>query len=367
MALVLNQQGDLEPAGRCGRRQRLRSASWTIKEPSQSCWSILVECSRTRETSPPPNDDMRMPWACRGRSTTVAAPSWPSMRSGRSIDSQGEFAPSVKLLRNASDIDVAAGHGSPSSETLIDLGDVLQHRGDLLERGADLLSAGLDRLPGRRREKLERLCALRPGKARLARDRFRRSAAELRPGNATSERARRDLHHCRDRDGPGRVAIEEGHGAETEVPLRRVGKTFDEAGKQDDSIAATTLLARALVSQGKAADASRELETVPSPENIQNLGMRLSALIAKGRVQLAMGKSIGRSRCSSIGVAASRTRRLYRVCFRRAPGATQSAIAPLSEATDCGGFSRMRSRPASSWFSRRRRRYSYPSIASGHQ
>jgi len=292
MALVLNQQGDLERA-----RAMWQEAETAFRELDDkgniavvlvNIGGALKDQGDLASAKRRYEDALGLSRQIDDQSSAVVALN----ALGTVLDAQGEFAPSVKLLRNASDIDVAAGPGSPSSETLIDLGDVLQHRGDL--SGAQTSYRQALTASQANGEKSWSAYAL-SGLGRLAL--FGTDFAAARRNYNQAMQLRKELGEtfaiAETEMALAELAIEEGHGTEADVPLRRVRETFQRAGKQDESIGATTLLARSLLSQGKAAEASRELETAPSPENIQNLGMRLSALIAKGRAQLAMGKTSG--------------------------------------------------------------------------
>jgi eukaryotic-like serine/threonine-protein kinase len=292
MALVLNQQGDLERA-----RAMWQEAETAFRELDDTgniavvlvnIGGVLKDQGDLASAKRRYEDALGLSKQIGDRSSTVVALN----ALGTVFDSQGEFAPSLKLLREASASDVAAGHGSPSSETLIDLGDVLQHRGDLSGAQTSYRQALIaSQANGEKSWSAYALFGL----GRLAL--LGADIAAARQNYDQAMQLRKELGEtftiAETEMALAELAIEEGHGAEAEVSLRRVRETFQKAGKQDDSIAATILLARALVSRGKAAEASRELETAPSPENIQNLGMRLSALIAKGRAQLAMGKTTG--------------------------------------------------------------------------
>ncbi|MBV9301283.1 MAG: tetratricopeptide repeat protein [Acidobacteriaceae bacterium] len=87
------------------------------------------------------------------------------------------------------------------------------------------------------------------------------------------------------------LLIEEGHAREAENTLREIREEFRKEGLGDDEILADLLLARALVSQQKVADAEHETSAVQHLlAKSQDFSVRLRASILQATVQAAAGR-----------------------------------------------------------------------------
>jgi serine/threonine protein kinase/tetratricopeptide (TPR) repeat protein len=88
------------------------------------------------------------------------------------------------------------------------------------------------------------------------------------------------------------LLIEEEKVREAETSLRQAREEFRKEGLADDEILADGLLARALLMEGKAADAERESAPVSGLlAKSQDFSVRLRAAIAKAQLQAALGKT----------------------------------------------------------------------------
>ena len=105
------------------------------------------------------------------------------------------------------------------------------------------------------------------------------------------------------------LSVEEGHPAESEVPVRQAIAEFQKEKTIDDEIWAQSILARALLEMGKPAEAQKEIA-------------RVAGLVAKSRTRFRLGMAI---------VAAQ-----VRAALGKPGEASHSLLATLAEATKDG-------------------------------
>ena len=87
------------------------------------------------------------------------------------------------------------------------------------------------------------------------------------------------------------LATEEGHPGAAERPAREARDEFQRTHKGDDQIAATAVLAGALLAGGKNDDAFQEVtKTAPMAARSQNLSVQLGFAVAHARSEAASGK-----------------------------------------------------------------------------
>ena len=85
-----------------------------------------------------------------------------------------------------------------------------------------------------------------------------------------------------------RVAIEEGHGAEAESAMRECKEQFHREQAADDELAASTMLTRALLAEGKLEDAKKEIEAAKALATPESEPVRaISVHLAHARLLLA--------------------------------------------------------------------------------
>jgi tetratricopeptide (TPR) repeat protein len=192
------------------------------------------------------------------------------------------------MLRQSAAIDAANGRPA-SAENLADLADVLEHRGGLAAAGKayrDALAAseasGEKTYAAYAHFWLGRLALLASDFAEAERQenealRLRKELGET-FSIAETEVALAEL------------AIEQDHAAAAEAPLRQALEVFKSAGRRDDSALAAALLVRCLLLDGNTAEAVRTLDSIARPSEIEDFGARIAALLAHGRVDLALAR-----------------------------------------------------------------------------
>jgi ATP/maltotriose-dependent transcriptional regulator MalT len=229
---------------------------------------------------------------------------------GTVLDAQGDFPGALKLLRESAEIDRASGQTVESSEAQVDLGDVLQHQGELAAAAKEYQQA-LTASQASGEKSLSAYALFGQGQIALLGSDF--AGARRIFGQALQ--LRKELGEiftvAESEMAIAETSIEEGHPAEAEPELRNGRELFRKAGKQDDVVAATTLLIRALLAQGKSAEARLEFESLPAPAGIQNAGSRLAALLAKARLETAASR-IAEARLALQAVLNEAGRRGYR-------------------------------------------------------
>jgi tetratricopeptide (TPR) repeat protein/tRNA A-37 threonylcarbamoyl transferase component Bud32 len=205
-------------------------------------------------------------------------------------DAQGDSAGARKLLDQAVAMEISSGQGSPSSDKLIDIGDTAQHLGDLAGARKNYNDAlALARAAGDKSwiaYALMGLGSIDTKSAYLAQaHKDYDEALSLR-----NELGEKD-NVSATRVAISELAIEEGHAADTEASVKEGRDGFRRAHRNDDEIASTAVLVRALLAEGKTEGAQRELEAVaPIAAKNQNLAVQFEFALAKGRVEGASRK-----------------------------------------------------------------------------
>jgi tetratricopeptide (TPR) repeat protein/tRNA A-37 threonylcarbamoyl transferase component Bud32 len=220
-------------------------------------------------------------------------------------DAHGDSAVARKFLDQAAAIEVASGQGSPSSDKLIDIGDTAQHLGDLAGAQKNYNDAvGLARAAGDKSMIAYALMGLGS---------IDTKAADLTQAHKDYDEALTLRNELGEKDNVSatrvaisELAIEEGHAADAETAARDARDAFRSAHKNDDEIASTAVLVRALLAQGKIEEARREIEaTTPKTAKSQNLAVQLEFALSKARTELASTKSIAARTTLKKGLADS--------------------------------------------------------------
>jgi tetratricopeptide (TPR) repeat protein/TolB-like protein/predicted Ser/Thr protein kinase len=90
------------------------------------------------------------------------------------------------------------------------------------------------------------------------------------------------------------LSIEEGHAANAESAVREARESLRKQGDLDDELRADSVLAQALLAHGKAAEATKEIDSVRA-EKLQNEEVRLELELATAFVRAASGKPADQS------------------------------------------------------------------------
>lgn len=211
---------------------------------------------------------------------------------GTVLDAQGDSAAAKKTLEQAAALDLAGGQADPSSDKLIDLGDTLQHLGDLPgARESYQKALTLTRAAGDKSMAAYALAGL--GSLDV-------KAADFKQAHKDYEEALAFRNELGEKDtitttrvAIAELAIEEGHPDGAEGPARETRDEFEKRHKRDDQISATVALVRALLAEGKNADAFKEVgKTAPIAARSQNLGVQLAFATARARTE-AVSQEVG--------------------------------------------------------------------------
>ena len=206
---------------------------------------------------------------------------------GTVLDAQGNSAQATKLFAQVMADESGRGSSSPASDRLIDMGDALQHLGDLA---------------GARKNYQDALTT-----ARAASDNSMSAYALVGLGTIAMKAgdpvaARKNLEEAlalRNQLGEKanisstQVAIAElemadGKPGEAYAAALASREEFQKAGRDDDVIAATAVLVRALVAEGKSEQAVNEIHKSTSiASRTQNLAVRLEFALAKAQCDAA--------------------------------------------------------------------------------
>ena len=209
---------------------------------------------------------------------------------GTVLDAQGDFPGALKLLRQSAEIDRASGQTSESSEALVDLGDVLEHQGDLAGAAKGYQEA-LTASQASGEKSLSAYALFGQGRIALLGADFPTAQRDFSQALQLRKELGEIFTVAETEMAIAETGLEEGHDGDAERPLRTVREVFRKAGKQEDVVAATTLLIRALLAEGKSAEARGELGALPAAAEMQSAGSRLATLLAKARVEGAAGRT----------------------------------------------------------------------------
>ena len=219
---------------------------------------------------------------------------------GTALDAEGNFTSAEQTLRQAIAIDAAGGH-TLSSESLVDLGDVLRHRGDLAAAATAYRDA-LTASQANGEKSYSAYAKFGLGKLALLSADF----GEAHRNYDDALRLRKELGEAftiaETEMAIAELALEEGHPAEAESSLRSIQEVFTRADRRDDAASAKALLVRALLLQGKPSEGIRTLESIGAPTRIQGLEPRLSVLIAQAKVQQALAQKSASRRTLQLAI-----------------------------------------------------------------
>jgi serine/threonine protein kinase/tetratricopeptide (TPR) repeat protein/TolB-like protein len=208
------------------------------------------------------------------------------------LDAQGESTQARKMLEQAIALDTSGGQASPASDKLVDMGDVQQHQGDL--NGARKSYQDALALAHSAEDKSNVAYAL-VGLATIAvkAGDFAEARKDLEEALSLRKALGETENVVSTRVSMAELAIEQENPADT-VGLREAREEFHKMRKNDDELAATTVLSRALMAQGKIAEAKHEIDmgSYLAQKN-ENLVVRLDYALAKAQVEAASGQSTG--------------------------------------------------------------------------
>jgi tetratricopeptide (TPR) repeat protein len=190
------------------------------------------------------------------------------------------------MLRRASAIDAAGGNAT-SSESLVDLGDVLQHRGDLAA-AAKAYRDALTTSQANGEKSYSAYAYFGLGRLALLASDFTEASRNYDEALRLRKKLGETFTIAETETALAELAIEQGRPVDAEHLLRNALEVFAKADRRDDAALVKALLARSLLLQEKAGEAEHTLESAGPPAKIQSLGPRLSILIAQARVQLAL-------------------------------------------------------------------------------
>ena len=206
---------------------------------------------------------------------------------GTVLDALGDSAGAVKMLGQASDLDLAAGQSTPSTDKLIDIGDELQHLGDLINARKNYGNAlDLSRKAGDKSMAAYALAGL--GGLDLKAADFAQAHKDYDEALALRKELGEKDTIASTQVAIAELAVEEGHPDIAQPALQAIHDELQAAHKNDDLVAATALLAMALLKQNKGDAAGKELAKVTSiAAKSQNLSVQLAFALAKGRAKAA--------------------------------------------------------------------------------
>ena len=180
-------------------------------------------------------------------------------------------------------LDAAGGQTSPSTDKLIDLGDVLQHLGDLPNARKNYESAlTLARNGGDKSMAAYALTGL--GTVELEAANFLQAHKDYDEALALrNELGEKDTVSATQL-AMAELAFEEGHFPEAEGLAAQARDSFQKAQKNDDQVNAIAVLAAAQFSEGKKDEAVKELQKAASiAARTQNLSVQLAIAISQAR------------------------------------------------------------------------------------
>jgi len=210
---------------------------------------------------------------------------------GTVLDAQGDFLAAEKSLEASIALNLQnADSAGPAPDKLLDLGDVLQHRGDLAGASKNYTDAlGLARASSDKSNAAYAMSGL--GDLSLIAADF--AGAQKNYGEALGLRSEiGETQTVRTTKlALARVMLEQGQMDQAARTAREVRDGLREAKMEEDQILSTCLLARALLAQGKYAEAQSELGSVSALDRKeQSLGPRLEFAIVSAMAQDAAGK-----------------------------------------------------------------------------
>ena len=206
---------------------------------------------------------------------------------GTVLDGLGDSAGAKTTLEQAVALDLAGGQANPSADKLVDLGDALQHLGDLTGARKNYDNAlSIARAAGDKSMAAYALTGL--GSVELKAANLAQSHKDYDESLSLRQELGEKDTAATTRVGMAELDVEEGHPDAAEQAARAARGEFHEAHRNDDEAGATAALAKALVTQGKATDAAKELQKVAAiVAKSQNLGVQLAFGLAKAGAEAA--------------------------------------------------------------------------------
>jgi serine/threonine protein kinase/tetratricopeptide (TPR) repeat protein/TolB-like protein len=201
----------------------------------------------------------------------------------------GELDSAQRLLSQASDLDFQNGRKTPTGDKLADLAEIQMWHGDL--NGARKSFADALSLSQANGDKSTAAYALM-GLGRLA-----LIAAEFSDANTKYEQAlaiRKELGEdlTQTRLAQAELMIEQGDKAGAEKLIRGLKEEIGKSGNKNNNLQAAMLLVRALVTDGKVAEAQREMNSaLAEATKTQDYQLRLLTLWVQAALQGELGQS----------------------------------------------------------------------------
>jgi len=207
------------------------------------------------------------------------------------LDAQGDFTHAKKMLEQSLAIDKEQGRKAPSADKLVDLGDLLQDQGDLTG-SAKSYHDGLDLSRSAGDKSMAAYALFGLGNLAVTSADFAGAkqyfdeALSLR--NELGERSNIEAT----RTAIARAAMEEGHIDLAVASLRELCASAQKGKEGDNEVVVVSLLASALLAQGKVIDARHELVGISAKaQKTQALSARLDFVLARGRVAAGSGNA----------------------------------------------------------------------------
>lgn len=211
---------------------------------------------------------------------------------GTVFDAQGDFLSGQKLLEQALATDLKSGRKTPSEGNLVSLADVLQHEGDLAG-AAKNYREGIEVSQAAGDKSMAAYAHFGLGNLAVARADFDGAKKEFEEALALREELGERGNVDATRVALAGLAIEQGHPDQAIASLRAARENLRKAKRGDEDVAATCLLARALLVEGKIGNAQQETDGMRAQaRKSQNMGTRLDFAIADARVGAARGNSL---------------------------------------------------------------------------
>jgi eukaryotic-like serine/threonine-protein kinase len=207
---------------------------------------------------------------------------------GTVLDAQGNSTEAEKIFAQVIATDTTRGNAASASDRLIDEGDALQHLGDLLAARKNYQDA----LTTARAVSDNSMTAYAlMGLGALATKSADFAAARQGYQEALSLRTQlgENVNISSTQVAIADLAIAEGRPAEAETAVLASRGEFQKAEREDDLIAGTSVLIRALVAEGKTEQAMHEIrKSTPAASRLQNLAIRLEFLLAEAKTYAAV-------------------------------------------------------------------------------
>jgi class 3 adenylate cyclase/tetratricopeptide (TPR) repeat protein len=210
------------------------------------------------------------------------------------LDLQGDFPAAKKAVETSIEFDLQnGGRAGPAPDKLLDLGDILKHQGNLSEASKNYLDAlGLAKASSDKSNAAYAMFGL--GELSLTAADFTGAKKNYDESLALRTEIGETQTIRTTRLALARLLLEQGQTDQAVSAARSVRDDMRQAKMDEDQILATCLLARALLAQGKPAEAQKELGSVSTlASKGQSLGPRMEFAIVSAMTQGASGKPSG--------------------------------------------------------------------------